>query len=84
LEEVEQEIGKLKYGKSPRTDSLTAELLKSGQKLARQVHEICETRLVEGTKTILVTIPKNGDFMQCEKSRTIAWSMLAEQQKTWD
>jgi len=42
LKEVERAVGKLKMRKSPGTDSVSAELLKAGgEKLARQVHNIC-------------------------------------------
>ena len=39
---LKEVVGKLKMRKSPGTDSVSAELLKAGgEKLARQVHNIC-------------------------------------------
>ena len=77
--EVKRAIGALKSNKSPGSDGITGEMLKSGgEPLARQIHELCNKAWHEGTipeewsKSILVRVPKKGDLSQCSSYRTIS------------
>lgn len=78
-EEVEEAIKHLKRNKSPGVDGIRGEMIKAGGKeLVKEIHEICKQVWREGkipeewTKSVLVTIPKKGDLMECQNYRTIA------------
>ena len=49
-----------------------------GEKFKKEIHAICQKIWKEGkvpskwTKSVLVTIPKKGDLMECKNYRTIA------------
>ena len=77
--EVQKAIHSLKGNKSPGSDGITAEMLQAGgEKLARQIHKLCNKAWHEGTipeewsKSILVPIPKKGDLSRCCNYRTIS------------
>ena len=77
--EVEEAIRSLKKNKSPGSDGITAEMLQAGgEKLAREIHKLCNKAWQEGTipkkwgKSILVPIPKKGDLSECSNYRTIS------------
>lgn len=77
--EIEAAIQTLKKNKSPGSDGIMAEMLQAAyEKLARQIHNLCNKAWNEGTipedwgKSILVPIPKKGDLSNCSNYRTIS------------
>ena len=77
--EVQKAIHTLKCNKSPGSDGITAEMLQAGgQQLARQIHKLCNKAWYEGTipeegsRSILVPIPRKGDLSHCSNYRTIS------------
>ena len=67
--EVEEALRTLKRNKSPGPDEITAEMIQAGgEQLVRQIHQLCnkvwsETTIPEEwSKSILVSIPKKGNF----------------------
>src|SRR6218665_711996 len=78
-EEVEKAVNQLKKNKSPGTDGIAGEMIQAGEeRMTEEIHKLCRQAWREGkipeewTKTILVTIPKKGDLMECSNYRTIA------------
>ena len=77
--EVERAIKRLKNNKSPGVDGITSEMIKAGgQRLMKEIHGMCnqiwrgESTPEEWIQSVLVTIPKKGDLMDCRNYRTIA------------
>ena len=79
LEEVEAAIKRLKRNRSPGTDGIVGDAIQAGGiKLAKEIHKVCENAWPEGripeewTRSILATLPKKGDLMECNSYRTTA------------
>ena len=79
LSEVEKAVKTLKDKKSPGIDGIPAEVIKAGgERLIKDVHRLCnmiwheEQWPEEWTRSILITIPKKGDRLECANYRTIA------------
>lgn len=76
--EVKLAIGRLKNGKPPGTDSITAELLKAGEEFSgMKMHELLKniwkyekvpSRWKEG---LIIKLPKKGNLKECKNSRGI-------------
>ena len=78
-EEAREAINGLKNDKSPGNDEITAEMKKSGGKhTVSYFHKLCSKIWMEMTwpedwiNSVFVPIPKKGDTLQCNNSRTIA------------
>ena len=74
FEEIIEAVNKLKNKKSPRVDSVTAELVKNGgEALHRQIHKQIvaiwkkELILEEWKDSIIIPMFKKGDKMNCNK-----------------
>ena len=83
LEEVEAVIKRLKWNKSLGTGGIVGEAIQAGGiRLAKEIHKVCEKAWRESrfpekwTRSILVTMPRKGDLMQCDNYRTIALMIL--------
>lgn len=78
-EEVERAIMYLKNNKSPGTDLITGEMIKSGgETLIEEMYKLCNMVWNVGkvpnewTKSLLVLIHKKGSMMECTNYRTVA------------
>jgi len=78
-DEVHKAIHKLKKHKSPGSDGIVGEILQAGgDALEEEIFSIMksvwdeEAIPEEWTKSIIVTIPKNGDLRECSNYRTIS------------
>ena len=76
--EVKYAITKLKNGKAPGTDNITAELLKADAEFpAKRMHELLGKVWNHGTiphdwkKGIIIKLPKKGNLKECKNSRGI-------------
>ena len=79
MEEVKRAIEKLKNGKSPGCDDITAEMIREGgEESVKIYHQICckiwKTGIWPKTwkRSIYIPIPKKGDLTLCTNYRTVA------------
>ena len=79
LEEVEAAVKSLKPGKSPGVDNIPAELLQAGgETMIDVLLNICNKIWQTGewstpwTQSLVITLPKKGNLLQCQNYRTIS------------
>jgi hypothetical protein len=84
LGEVKSAMGRLKNGKSPGIDSITAELLRAGGEFsAKKIHELLkniwkyEKVPSKWKQGLIIKLPKKGNLKECKNSRGITLLSVA-------